>query len=637
MTPLLLLLLLASPLLAENADLALTLTAPESVEPNVSHNVIAVAENLGPDAAIDVKFRLDYGSCANSITIPLLAAGHRHTLVCEQTFPPTRPVASASAQAYSKTNDPVSNNNGASALVRVNTPPILVAYAFANTTIDPGLPFVLNATVMNTAYASARDVVLTLQIDGIAGWGKLPSSCVAAGAQVRCALGDLRGRNSINDVPSIHLDVEAIAPDDPSGRTLIVDAYASDAVAGDAPIHSNTARLYRSFYVTTTSDSGPGSLREAIAATTRERCTWALKCKVAFRIAGAGAQWSTIRPESPLPLIRETVVDGRMQGRFFGDTNPDGPEIELNGARAQAPMAGLEIESGQLYGITINGFGGPGVFVRGGALIYDSYIGCDPTGTRVVGNERGVVIENPSGTLGVANCVISGNRRAGIFAYSAHDVAIASNRIGWNAKLDGALPNGASGVFMGPGVEGGSVSHNSIAFNAHAGIAVSKGVRLVEMTRNALHANLGLAIDYGLDGVSPSVEGPSKIFESPRITSARYDPLTDTTVIEGFQPGPRDGFATRSITLYSNDLPDPSGFGEGQYVLGEFPFATFSSPDNPPFRVTVPGRPPGKWISATVTVGLHYYWSRTPRGDGNNQGLLTTTTEFGATVPVEGF
>ena len=386
----------------------------------------------------------------------------------------------------------------------------------------------------------------------------------------------------------------------------------------------------RTFHVTSTADSGPGSLREALLAV-RERCPG--DCTILFQIPDATTPWITIRPLTPLPALRGTL-DGRNQTKVYGDTNAHGPEIEINGQLAGHGATGLTVDYGVIYGVTINGFSGPGIHATRGVVVEESYIGCDPTGTRTIPNERGIVLDIPSelplsASARIAHNLISGNRRAGIFAWSVRDLNVDRNRIEWN---------GASGVFAGPKVEGGYITNNAIAFNGHAGISVAGGPREVEIRANSLHANGGLGIDYLLDGVSPSIDGSLRQpVEYPLITSARYDAATDTTIVEGFQPAKHDGFTTRSIVLFASDAPDPSGFGEGQYPLGDFRFASFDAPDNPAFRVTLKGRPPGRWISATVTVAWHYYWSRNPREQGDNQGLRTTTSEFGPTVEIQGW
>ena len=85
------------------------------------------------------------------------------------------------------------------------------------------------------------------------------------------------------------------------------------------------------------------------------------------------------------------------------------------------------------------------------------------------------------------------------------------------------------------------------------------------------------------------------------------------------------------MAIYANDEPDPSGFGEGQYYLGEV-----KAGEDQRFTFTIAGRAPGRWIAATSTrqniIGL----ARTPKPDGIcGCGFTTQTSEFSRTVEIE--
>src|SRR5688572_8825239 len=91
------------------------------------------------------------------------------------------------------------------------------------------------------------------------------------------------------------------------------------------------------YTVTTVDDSGPGSLRDAISAASSGTC--ARPCTIGFAIPPPvpAPGYFTIRPLSPLPVVFFTdsvVIDGSWQTRLTGDTNPAGPEIELDGTSA---------------------------------------------------------------------------------------------------------------------------------------------------------------------------------------------------------------------------------------------------------------------------------------------------------------
>ena len=84
------------------------------------------------------------------------------------------------------------------------------------------------------------------------------------------------------------------------------------------------------FAVTTTADSGPGSLRQAILDS--DAATGGTNT-IDFAIPGQGVQ--TIAPLSPLPAITNPVlIDGFSQPGYAGT-----PLIELSGSQAGMPTA----------------------------------------------------------------------------------------------------------------------------------------------------------------------------------------------------------------------------------------------------------------------------------------------------------
>src|SRR5260370_15543038 len=99
------------------------------------------------------------------------------------------------------------------------------------------------------------------------------------------------------------------------------------------------------FIVSNTSDSGPGSLRQAILEATNGFDT------IAFQIPGSGVQ--TIAPLSPLPPITVSVIiDGTAQPGFSSR-----PLIELDGVNA-GNNAGLRLLRGSstVRGLAIKRF-----------------------------------------------------------------------------------------------------------------------------------------------------------------------------------------------------------------------------------------------------------------------------------------
>ena len=387
----------------------------------------------------------------------------------------------------------------------------------------------------------------------------------------------------------------------------------------------HAAVLAVTLLVTNTNDSGPGSLRAAI-----ESCAPS-SCSIEFRIPGDGA-WQTIHLQSPLPpLPRASTIDGESQTKAFGDTNPYGPEIELDGS-GLTEGNGLEMNCGIVRGLAINGFPSNGILLRGDcppypALVERNHIGCDPTGTVSVPNVRGLWVDSTS-SYGlsyqywwtVRDNVISGNQYSGVFIGKGH-VLVRNNIIGLNATVSAPLGNGASGIAVMAGGDGSDIGDNYIGFNRHAGVAIAADAPNVRLYANSFQANFGLGIDRGLDGVSSTADVPI-----PEIRSARYE--DGFTIIEAVSAA--HGNYLSQVFFYANDEPDPSGYGEGQYYLGEVRQDRSTN-----YTLRFHGDLRGKWVTATASKRNYFGFARPPqelREDENWQGFFSTTSEFSRAV-----
>jgi hypothetical protein len=234
------------------------------------------------------------------------------------------------------------------------------------------------------------------------------------------------------------------------------------------------ASVLATFTVTNTSDSGAGSLRQAILDANATPDTDA----IAFNIGGGGVQ--TIAPLSPLPTITSPVViDGTTQPGFTGT-----PIIELNGTNAGFGAEGLDISAGNstIRGLVINRFRGTGIRLsgKGGNLIVDNYIGTDVTGTVALGNSEGVSIEDvPNNTI--ENNVISGNSNIapgvniGIIGGNASGNRVIGNFIGTNATGTAVLNNPQFGIGIGSGpknIIGGTTPEERNIISGHSNAIV---------------------------------------------------------------------------------------------------------------------------------------------------------------------
>ncbi len=183
------------------------------------------------------------------------------------------------------------------------------------------------------------------------------------------------------------------------------------------------------FVVTSTADSGPGSLRQAILDADAYNGTASITFDItaASDAAGGGTGYNsttgvaTITPLSALPTITEPVVLDATTQPGYGTH----PLIVLDGADAGAGVSGLNIICGDstVAGLDIGGFSGDGIglVTNGGNVVKGDYIGTDATGTHALANGgAGVYIVGGStdNTIGGASPgagnVISGNAVAGV-------------------------------------------------------------------------------------------------------------------------------------------------------------------------------------------------------------------------------
>lgn len=459
---------------------------------------------------------------------------------------------------------------------------------------------------------------------------------------------ELRCNVSSSDVACT---LPALAP----GASVVIDAtvrhpFRFGRIAGGAVIRSaepaqppqsvvDVFVFWREFAVTTTADAGPGSLRQTIldinaAPECRYRPgEWQTPCKAAFRIADPvpAEGWYTIRPSAPLPALTafDTAIDGTTQTA----ANARGPAVGLDGS-ALAFGNGVTCDGAaalnhcEIRGLAIGGFPWNGIFgtARSQLTVRQSYIGVDPTGQRAHANgSRGIASALMRGL--VADSVISGNRRSGVFFMGTEGTgpSIRNNRIGVAAHDDTPIGNGASGIFIGnffgyyanPTIEG-----NVIANNEHFGIALAPNAPMIVLA-NTVRNNGGGGIDIGLDGPTesapgvPAVEGG--VVAAPVIVSAVY--ANGVTTIKGYtaQRGISD---RRQVLLYANTTLEPGGFAEGEQFLGKTPV---QFREDTSFTFVYPGDLRGKYINGTVFAVTHWGWDE----------YTYTTSEFGRALAVE--
>ncbi|MEZ5658193.1 MAG: LamG-like jellyroll fold domain-containing protein [Burkholderiaceae bacterium] len=262
-------------------------------------------------------------------------------------------------------------------------------------------------------------------------------------------------------------------------------------------------------------------------------------------------------------------------------------------------------------GISLGGFATQNVIVQG------NYIGTDAGGTISMGQNVGITITSASGTViggggaGQGN-LISGNQ-TGIFLDSNVTLTeIQGNLIGVDATGSGPLGNAVDGISMRGSAnlvggtvigEGNVIAYNGTGINLDFGLADGNAI-----LGNSIHDNSALGIDLDGDGVTPNDAGDADtgantLLNTPALTAAF--PVgalgAQTRVI-----GSYSGLASSDIRIefFASANADPSGYGEGERLIGTHTLTTDGS-GNASFDLTLSGSvSPGEIVAATATRDL---------------------------------
>lgn len=296
---------------------------------------------------------------------------------------------------------------------------------------------------------------------------------------------------------------------------------------------SRTLLFSRWFRVTSTADSGAGTLRQAIDDLDAQ-CQ-SKPCGIEFALEAPESSRPAIAPLSPLPPLRAWFVTIRGGG--------EAPAIFLDGSSAgDADGLAIEAQGADVQGLAIGRFAGNGLlltttFFPRSTIAHNAF-GLDQYGNPAPNGLRGLRADKFTGDI-VAN-TMTGNLRSGIFLTAASGASIHNNRLSGN---------GASGIFIGGRIFEVDLEGNTIEANGQFGIAVEHASDLT-IGPNVIRDNGLQAIDIGLNGPSPG--------GVPVIGSVRTDVATGETVITGtLTPAPLPfGFYDHvDILLYATHSP----------------------------------------------------------------------------------
>ena len=321
--------------------------------------------------------------------------------------------------------------------------------------------------------------------------------------------------------------------------------------------------------VTSTADSGAGSLRDAIA-TANGSCTPGLAIK--FSISGPGGPPYTIQPASALPPITCSglLIDGLSQPGSSANTKPalsgDNANLQviLNGSGCTS-CNGFTVSGTTdvtIRGFAIRSFQGAGIEVdSNNTRIYGSYIGTDPGGMTSLGNGTGVHVSTGYAVIGSASAadhvLITGN---GIGVHSVSGAVIDNIQVGGRRDGSPGFGNSGRGVFFNSSNStSNSVNASRVLGNGAQGISVDAATLARVLIQGTVSfGNGGIGVDLNDDGPTANDEagppydtdsGANRLTNYPVITSVVFDGFN--TTVSGYVKS--EAFIGNvSITLFTN-------------------------------------------------------------------------------------
>ena len=237
------------------------------------------------------------------------------------------------------------------------------------------------------------------------------------------------------------------------------------------------------YTVTTTADSGPGSLREAIGSANSSPGSDNIYFNIPTSDTGYDPATGvfTIHLLSSLPMIQGAFIniDATSQTSNQGNTNPTGPEVRLTTTMVVSYPFIVVSPGNTIKGFIISGF-------EYGILLYnntsysntisENYIGLMYDGVTAAPNQYGIGLGGLTYNNTIQNNIISGNTQAGIAITESGISAIKGNYIGTDYTGNIAVPNlygiaiqnGQNVMIGGTGMS----DKNLISGNTFAGIVI---------------------------------------------------------------------------------------------------------------------------------------------------------------------
>ena len=359
------------------------------------------------------------------------------------------------------------------------------------------------------------------------------------------------------------------------------------------------AALAATYTVTTTADSGAGSLRQAITDANGNPGP----DTIAFDILGSGVHTIALATSLP-PLTESVTINGYSQPGASANSNPPGEGtdavivIELNGQNV-LNLSGLTISAAgvQVRGLAINRCDSGILVTTGGngAVVAGNFLGPDPTGTAWPGNQaHGVHVQDGVGVV--------------IGGINAADRNLLSGNSGDEILLEGGTGHLVQGNLVGTDATG---TRRLPGFVSHIGITVSAANVTVGGTSDAARNVISGENAYGI------IVGPGTTVQGNYIGTdvSGTIPLGNTAGIEisaaSVTVGGSAAGAGNVIAASAGDPPSIGGGifffgtgGAGAVIQGNFigtdPTGTINLGNHfygiyePPSNVTIGGTAPGE-------------------------------------------
>jgi hypothetical protein len=291
-------------------------------------------------------------------------------------------------------------------------------------------------------------------------------------------------------------------------------ATVTDANGNTSPFSSPVR--YAPFLVTNTKNSGEGSLAWAIEGANSNAGSDSIQFAIPKNDASFdGTVWE-IKPTSPLPTLtdNQTIIDGSSQAKNVENTNPNGPEIYINGVNASGTTPGLILHSTKntIQGLGIGNFSSDGILIENKEArincIYGNYIGVSANGKDAMpNNDHGVHLKGGGGANVIGGTadgqgnILSGNKKSGVYIENTDSTVVQNNKIGCDFTGTAKLSNIAHGIAMVSSASystiGGAVG-NVLSGNVEHGIWMNgDGVRNNTITNNVIGTDTSKTINLG--------------------------------------------------------------------------------------------------------------------------------------------